>query len=182
MKVLGTVTGMRTKKLKQPVRHLRLLKPHRSAGEFSFSKISSESKTEEIERLLGSPSDLNIPKELIPFISKRIHEVGSLRLLLNQCLRKRSLVYSIQFHQPKNKVSYQKQRLGLVRYSFRPYAEDWAELKKLAVSHGVSMCRMFIKILELDLYPEPRYAEILILEKLKKESSFDSNAALKTGT
>ncbi|WP_025178380.1 DUF1564 family protein, partial [Leptospira kirschneri] len=61
------------------------------------------------------------------------------------------------------------QKLELQRYSFRPFENDWIELKRLAFLHGVSMCKMFvILLLETDLYPESRYAENPILDEFKE--------------
>lgn len=132
---------------------MRLLKPNRSADDISFSKIPSDLRFDEVDKKLGSPSDLNIPEELVPFISKLIQETGSLRLLLSQCLRKKTLIYLVELHTPKIKVCYQKQRLGLIRYSFRPYAKDWIKLKELASAHRVSMCKMFVELLEMEFFP-----------------------------
>ncbi|MBM9576498.1 DUF1564 family protein, partial [Leptospira sp. 201903070] len=144
---------MRTKKEKQPFRHLRLLKPHRKSKDLSSEKESFVFDSKGVRKKIGSPSDLNIPKELIPFLERRIHEAGSLRILLNQCLQKKTLLVLIQFHFPRNKVGYQRQKLRLNRFSFRPFEEDWVELRRLSFFHGVSMCRMFVKLLELEFVP-----------------------------
>ncbi|AOP36074.1 hypothetical protein A0128_13330 [Leptospira tipperaryensis] len=144
---------MRTKKEKQPVRHLRLLKPHRSSKDLSLEKESSVFKPEGTLKKIGSPSDLNVPEELIPYLKKRIRGAGSLRILLNQSLKKKILLTLIQFHFPKDKIGYQKQKLGLVRFSFRPFEADWIELRRLSTFHGISMCRMFVKLLELEFVP-----------------------------
>ncbi|PJZ52038.1 DUF1564 family protein [Leptospira adleri] len=150
---------MRTKKEKQPVRHLRLLKPHRFSKDLSSEKESVVFETEGILKKLGSPSDLNVPEELVPYLEERIQKAGgSLRILLNQCLRKKSLLVSIQFHFPRKKIGYQKQKLRLVRFSFRPFDEDWIELRRLSFFHGISMCRMFVKLLEMEFYPISEYA------------------------
>lgn len=168
---------MRTKKEKQPVRHLRLLKPHRFSKDLSRAKESVVFESEGILKKLGSPSDLNVPEELVPYLEKRIQKAGSLRILLNQCLRKRSLLVLIQFHFPRKKIGYQKQKLRLVRFSFRPFDEDWVELKRLSFFHGISMCRMFVKLLEMEFYPISKFAS--------KSISDDENLSLpelKTGT
>ncbi len=144
---------MRTKKEKQPVRHLRLLKPHRLSKNLSIEKDFTVSKSGGDPKKIGSPSDLNVPEELIPYLEKRIQKAGSLRILLNQCLRKKTFLGLIQFHFPRKKIGYQKQKLQLVRFSFRPFEEDWIELKRLSFFHGISMCRMFVKLLEMEFVP-----------------------------
>ncbi|EMO64711.1 hypothetical protein LEP1GSC133_2954 [Leptospira borgpetersenii serovar Pomona str. 200901868] len=45
---------------------------------------------------LGSPADFNIPKGLVPYLNRKIHDVGSLRLLLNQCIYKNGICYRFQ--------------------------------------------------------------------------------------
>ncbi|TGK19110.1 DUF1564 family protein [Leptospira stimsonii] len=144
---------MRTKKEKQPVRHLRLLKPHRLSKDLSNEKDFIVSKSGGVTKKIGSPSDLNVPEELIPYLEKRIQKAGSLRILLNQCLRKKTFLGLIQFHFPRKKIGYQKQKLQLVRFSFRPFEDDWIELKRLSFFHGISMCRMFVKLLEMESFP-----------------------------
>ncbi|WP_147456696.1 DUF1564 family protein [Leptospira stimsonii] len=144
---------MRTKKEKQPVRHLRLLKPHRLSKNLSIEKDFTVSKSGGDTKKIGSPSDLNVPEELIPYLEKRIQKAGSLRILLNQCLRRKTFLGLIQFHFPRKKIGYQKQKLQLVRFSFRPFEEDWIELKRLSFFHGISMCRMFVKLLEMEFVP-----------------------------
>ncbi|MBM9500482.1 DUF1564 family protein [Leptospira sp. 201903071] len=173
---------MRTKKEKQPIRHLRLLKPHRSKKDLSSEKESFFFETGGFLKKIGSPSDLNVPKELIPYLEKRILAAGSLRMLLNQCLKKKTLLVLIQFHFPRNKIGYQKQRLRLIRFSFRPFEEDWIELKRLSFFHGISMCRMFVKLLEMDLYPESKFAENPFLEKSEVLLPPFPELRLKTGT
>lgn len=157
---------MKIKKSKQPFRHLKLLKPNR------FGKDRTEQKLRDLPKnlkKLGSPSDVNIPKELVSYLNKRIQRAGSLRLLLNQCIHQRPFLILVPKQTLRNKISYQKQKLELQRYSFRPFENDWIELKRLAFLHGVSMCKMFVTLLlETDFYPESRYAENLILDEFKE--------------
>lgn len=131
---------------------------------------------------LGSPSDLNVPKELVPYLDRRIRSAGSMRLLLNQCICNRSVLFLIQKQNAGEKISYQKQKLELQRYPFRPFEDDWVELRRLAFLHGVSMCRMFVRLLETDLYPESKFAENLVLEKLPPEVVTEPKLFEQTGT
>ncbi|WP_016761598.1 DUF1564 family protein [Leptospira kirschneri] len=144
---------MKIKKSKQPFRHLKLLKPNR------FGKDRTEQKLRDFPKnlkKLGAPSDVNIPKELVSYLNKRIQRAGSLRLLLNQCIHQRPFLILVPKQTLRNKISYQKQKLELQRYSFRPFENDWIELKRLAFLHGVSMCKMFvILLLETFLLPNP---------------------------
>ncbi|OAM85556.1 hypothetical protein A1343_03195, partial [Leptospira interrogans serovar Bataviae] len=113
---------------------------------------------------------------------KRIQKAGSLRLLLNQCIHKRPFLILVPKQTSRNKISYQEQKLELQRYSFRPFEDDWIELKRLSFLYGVSMCKMFVKLLlETDLYPESRYAENPILDKLEGDTG-DPTLIQKTGS
>ncbi|UOG38948.1 DUF1564 domain-containing protein [Leptospira noguchii] len=157
---------MKTKNSKQPFRHLKLLKPNRSGKDHIEQKHVDFPKN---LKKLGSPSDFNVPKELVFYLGKRILRAGSLRLLLNQCIHQRPLLMLVPKQTLRNKISYQKQKLELQRYSFRPFEDDWIELKRLAFLHKVSMCKMFVKLLlKTDLYPESRYAENPILDKIEE--------------
>ncbi|TGM01044.1 DUF1564 family protein [Leptospira barantonii] len=141
---------MNIKNLKKPVRHLRLLKPNRSGRNQSEPKNLMALDSQRNLKKLGSPSDLNVPKELVPYLDRRIRSAGSMRLLLNQCICNRSVLFLIQKQNAGEKISYQKQKLELQRYPFRPFEDDWIELRRLAFLHGVSMCRMFVRLLETE--------------------------------
>ncbi|WP_036095322.1 DUF1564 family protein [Leptospira weilii] len=173
---------MKIKKAKQTVRHLRLLKPNRSGKEQSDEKALLALDSQKNLKKLGSPADLNVPKELVPYLNKRIRMAGSLRLLLNQCIYRRSYLLLVQKNASKDKICYQKQKLELKRFPFRPFEDDWIELRKLAFFHRVSMCRMFVRLLETDLYPEAKYAENPILEKFQSFHSHNQGPIRKTGT
>lgn len=174
--------GMNIKNLKRPVRHLRLLKPNRSGRNQAEHKNQMALDSQKNLKKLGSPSDLNIPKELVPYLDRRIRSAGSMRLLLNQCVSNRSVLFLIQKQNSGERISYQKQRLELQRYPFRPFEDDWIELKRLALLHGVSMCRMFVKLLEMDLYPESKFAENPVLDELSADVQADSKSFQNTGT
>lgn len=45
---------------------------------------------------------------------------------------------------------YQKPRQSLQKVNFRPSGRDWGEFKTIARGCGVSMCRLFVALLELD--------------------------------
>ncbi|TGL76090.1 DUF1564 family protein [Leptospira yasudae] len=174
---------MNKNKPQQGVRHLRLLKPNRSGREHTKHKIDFDLDSRQNKRKLGSPSDLNIPKELVPYVSKRIQDAGgSLRLLLNQCVYKRPLLVPVQKQNVRDRVGYQKQRLELIRFPFRPFEEDWNELKRLASLYNVSMCRMFVRLLESDLPPNSAYATNFELEVIQTPPQPIINSLKKTGT
>ncbi|QDK22176.1 DUF1564 family protein [Leptospira weilii] len=144
---------MRTRKAKQPIRHLRLLKPSRSGRTQSDRKTILVLDSQRNLKKLGSPADLNIPKGLVPFLNRRIRDAGSLRLLLNQCIYKKWYLLSVPTQTQRDKIGYQKQKLELKRFPFRPFEDDWIELRRLALLYGVSMCRMFVKLLETEFFP-----------------------------
>ncbi|EKO07910.1 PF07600 domain protein [Leptospira interrogans str. C10069] len=50
----------------------------------------------------------------------------------------------------KRKTLYQETELELVRFSFRPNAADWAELRLVARYYGVSICNFFVMLLTFD--------------------------------
>lgn len=174
--------GMNIKNLKKPVRHLRLLKPNRSGRNVSEQKNLMALDSQRNLKKLGSPSDLNVPKELVPYLDKRIRSAGSMRLLLNQCIYKRSVLFLIQKQNTGEKILYQKQKLELQRYPFRPFEDDWIELRRLAFLHGVSMCRMFVRLLETDLYPESKFAENPVFETIPSEVIGEQKSHKNTGT
>lgn len=81
--------------------------------------------------------------------------MGSLRLLLNQCIYKNGICYRFQSKfQEIGLVIKTKARIETI--SFRPFEDDWIELRRLAFLHKVSMCKMFVKLLEREfLLPNP---------------------------
>ncbi|AXR60766.1 DUF1564 family protein [Leptospira mayottensis] len=144
---------MKTKKTKQPIRHLRLLKPSRSGRTPSDRGAILVLDSRRNLKKLGSPADLNIPKGLVPFLNRKIRDAGSLRLLLNQCIYKKWHLLLIPKQNQRDKIGYQKQKLELKRFPFRPFEDDWIELRRLAFLYRVSMCRMFVKLLETEFLP-----------------------------
>ncbi|EMJ51615.1 DUF1564 family protein [Leptospira santarosai] len=144
---------MKIKKTKQPIIHLRLLKPNRSGRTQSDRKTVLVLDSQKNLKKLGSPADLNVPQELVPYLNRRIRDAGSLRLLLNQCIYKKPYLLAVPKQTRKDKIGYQKQKLELKRFPFRPFEDDWIELRRLAFLHRVSMCRMFVKLLEAEFVP-----------------------------
>ncbi|EMO23473.1 hypothetical protein LEP1GSC168_0873 [Leptospira santarosai str. HAI134] len=128
---------MKIKKTKQPIIHLRLLKPNRSGRTQSDRKTVLVLDSQKNLKKLGSPADLNVPQELVPYLNRRTRE---------QCV-------SGSKANSKDKIGYQKQKLELKRFPFRPFEDDWIELRRLAFLHRVSMCRMFVKLLEAEFVP-----------------------------
>ncbi|TGL31577.1 DUF1564 family protein [Leptospira koniambonensis] len=89
-----------------------------------------------------------------PHLAKYVRKQG-----INYLLRKALSSQRRSFHSNKriNSVSiYTKYQNTLggskekkyIKFNFRPKAEDWTQLRSLAISHGVSMCYLFVMLLE----------------------------------
>ncbi|MBM9500483.1 DUF1564 family protein [Leptospira sp. 201903071] len=117
----------------------------------SLSKKGSfESKAEsKIKR--ASSSDLWIPKRFVPTLNRRIAKFGSLKNFLSIILSKnRSKFHSMFAFSKSEKTIYQSTNLNLIRFSFRPDSSDWAELRVVARYYGLSICNLFIMLLQID--------------------------------
>ncbi|EPG51797.1 DUF1564 family protein [Leptospira kirschneri] len=124
-------------------RHIRNL-----SNEQKNSKLITDKKSI-LKR--NSPSDLWIPRVKIPHLTKRISQFKSLKCMLHFLLKKnRHRLHSPFAHSQKEKTLYQETELELVRFSFRPNAADWAELRLAARYYGVSICNFFVMLLTFD--------------------------------
>ncbi|EPG72742.1 hypothetical protein LEP1GSC058_1041 [Leptospira fainei serovar Hurstbridge str. BUT 6] len=48
------------------------------------------------------------------------------------------------------RVTFQDRGLNLIRYSYRPFEEDYQELKTLSLAHGVSINFLIVYLIEMD--------------------------------
>ncbi|MBW0435755.1 DUF1564 family protein [Leptospira yasudae] len=119
----------------------------------SESKVNRHSNrtTKLIFTKRESSSDLWIPKRTISNLKQKIAKHGSLKRVLSFLLNNnRNRLASFLVPSRKEKTSYQKANLDLVRFSLRPDASDWAELRLLARYYGISICQFFVILLDLD--------------------------------
>ncbi|MCG6168655.1 DUF1564 domain-containing protein [Leptospira sp. FAT2] len=117
------------------------------------SKINRNSNkaTKLIFTKRGSSSDLWIPKLKISNLKQKIAKYGSLKSVLTFLLNNnRNRLASFLEPSRQEKTCYQKANLDLVRFSLRPEASDWAELRLLARYYGISICHFFVILLDLD--------------------------------
>ncbi|RHX77401.1 DUF1564 family protein [Leptospira yasudae] len=125
--------------------HIRRLK--------SESKINRNSSktTKLIFTKRESSSDLWIPKRKIANLKQKIVKYGSLKRALTFLLNNnRNRLASFLEPSRTEKTCYQKANLDLVRFSLRPEASDWAELRLLARYYGISICHFFVILLDMD--------------------------------
>lgn len=63
-----------------------------------------------------------------------------------------------------------------IKFNFRPRSEDWTQLRSLAISHGVSMCYLFVLLLEEYKSKGFSNSEKIIWQvKAAIHANFDSN-------
>ncbi|PNV76949.1 hypothetical protein BES34_001360 [Leptospira inadai serovar Lyme] len=48
------------------------------------------------------------------------------------------------------RITFQDRGLNLIRYSYRPFEEDYQELKTLSLAHGVSINLLIVYLIEMD--------------------------------
>ncbi|TGK33689.1 DUF1564 family protein [Leptospira gomenensis] len=159
---------------------LRLLKPNRSQGkQFPLGDFfTPEPKLD--RRHLGPSCDLYVPEDLIEQLDEMISRIGSIRVVLHNCLEKNRSHSRILLHSLPSKISYQERHLKSKRFPFRPFAGDWSELRKISMYHGVSMCKMFATMLESELYPRIEHAANSLPSEMEDEFSefpFDKRGA-----
>ncbi|EKR52533.1 DUF1564 family protein [Leptospira interrogans] len=125
--------------------HIRNLRNEQKKSKFITDKKSIS------KRKRDSPSDLWIPRVKIPHLTRRISQFKSLKCTLHFLLKKnRNRLHSLFAQPEKEKTLYQETELELVRFSFRPNAADWVELRLVARYYGVSICNFFVMLLTFD--------------------------------
>ena len=96
---------------------------------------------------------LLIPDFLFPLYEELRNQHGNLKKF-SRFLLKRYYQYKRQFIFAKGlnaTINYQENGLNLHREDFRPFEQDWVELKLLAASHNLSICAFFVLLLRLEL-------------------------------
>ncbi|MCE9501193.1 MAG: DUF1564 domain-containing protein, partial [Leptospira sp.] len=88
---------------------------------------------------------------MVFFIGKK-KEFKSVRRYFSYLLTKYRLLNASGKHEIslKDKTQYQDQDTGLQKVNFRPDPADWSELRVIANSYGISMCKLFSRLLLLD--------------------------------
>ncbi|MBW0433491.1 DUF1564 family protein [Leptospira yasudae] len=97
-------------------------------------------------------ADVYIPTKFYSYALKKIHQNRNLANYLKNLLQ--SYKFEILKNQKPHKrerVSYQSKSLGLMRISFRPNEQDWAELRTLGRYLGTSMCKTFVLLMALEM-------------------------------
>ncbi|EIE01166.1 DUF1564 family protein [Leptospira licerasiae] len=113
----------------------------------SFSRnISLENKIPKKRKV----STLLIPPHLAKYVRKQ-----GINYLLKKALagQLRSFHSSRRINSQSIYTKYQNIRgrskeNRYIKFNFRPKSEDWTQLRSLAISHGVSMCYLFVLLLE----------------------------------
>lgn len=96
-------------------------------------------------------ADFYVPIELYSYVIQRIREEKSLTFYLKKLLKDhRFEILRNQEPHRKERTSYQSKFQGLVRISFRPNESDWAELRSVSRYLGISMCKIFILLMNLE--------------------------------
>ncbi|TGK19111.1 DUF1564 family protein [Leptospira stimsonii] len=120
--------------------HIRPLSNNRGS-----KGIGKNSKSKRV-----STSDLLIPKRHLKSLQRKILKFGSLKKFLHfLLLTNRSKFRSLCIIPKNEKTLYQSINQDLVRFSFRPDSADWAELRVLARYYGLSICNLFVILLEI---------------------------------
>ncbi|MBM9502548.1 DUF1564 family protein [Leptospira sp. 201903071] len=121
----------------------------------------------------AGPSDLLLPKHLEGFLRIKIRKHGNLKNYFHYLIvrfQKRSL-FSKFPDTAFRKTLYQSKKQNLIRFSFRPDHQDWYEAKLSSFYFGISICKFFSRLVDLDrdedLPISNRGTEILKLEKEK---------------
>ncbi|MGJ4753379.1 DUF1564 family protein [Leptospira kmetyi] len=96
-------------------------------------------------------ADFYVPIELYSYVIKRIRRERNLAFYLKKLLKDHRLeILRNQEPHKKERTSYQMKFQGLIRLSFRPNENDWAELRSIARYLGVSMCKAFVLLTNLE--------------------------------
>ncbi|WP_061249538.1 DUF1564 family protein [Leptospira alstonii] len=98
------------------------------------------------------PSDLLVPTHLDTFIRKQIKRHKNLKNYFHYLMlkfQKRNL-FSKFPDTAFRKTLYQSKYQRLIRYSFRPDHQDWYEAKFAGFYFGISVCKLFSRLVDLD--------------------------------
>ena len=110
-------------------------------------------KQKSIQGNLRWNSTILVPKILCSIYYKLEKRHGDTREILAYLLRKYQTDQTIIFR--NNDIaaclSYQEKGLNLRRIHFRPYETDWIKLRLMAFSLNMSMCALFVMLLQLEM-------------------------------
>ncbi|TGL74813.1 DUF1564 family protein [Leptospira yasudae] len=101
----------------------------------------------------SGPSDLLIPLYLESHVLKQIRKHKNLRNYFHFLIVKfqKKNLFSKFSDTAFRKTLYQSKHLQLIRYSFRPDHQDWYEAKFAGFYFGISVCRFFSRLVDLDI-------------------------------
>ncbi|UML79183.1 DUF1564 family protein [Leptospira kirschneri] len=112
----------------------------------NFTEFKGKSKKD------FGPSDLLVPLHLESYLYKQIKKHKNLKNYFHYLIlkfQKRNL--SSKFPDTAfRKTLYQSKNQQLIRYSFRPDHQDWYEAKFIGFYFGLSVCRLFSRLVDLD--------------------------------
>ena len=98
-------------------------------------------------------STLLIPEFIYPFYIKLFNKHKNLHSLLNHLLEKyqsdKLPIYRLR--DISSCLVYQEKELKLHREDFRPHESDWVKLRLFAFSLNMSMCALFVLLLQLEI-------------------------------
>ncbi|MBM9579678.1 DUF1564 family protein [Leptospira sp. 201903070] len=121
----------------------------------------------------ANPSDLLLPKHLEGFLRIKIRKHGNLKNYFHYLIlkfQKRNLFSNFP-DTAFRKTLYQSKKQNLIRLSFRPDHQDWYEAKLSSFYFGISICKLFSRLVDLDREEDVpisnRKLEILKMEKEK---------------
>lgn len=117
------------------------------------------------------PSDLLLPKHLEGYLKKKIKKHGNLKNYFHYVMIKfqKKNLFSKFPDAAFRKTLYQSKKQNLIRFSFRPDHQDWYEAKLASFYFGISICKLFSRLVdndrEEDLPLENQKIEILRMER-----------------
>ncbi|MBM9576846.1 DUF1564 family protein [Leptospira sp. 201903070] len=115
------------------------------------NKFSHERKLRDTRRLGSFTADLYVPFQLYSYTLERIGKNKSLSAYLDVLLKEyKTQILQEQRPHFSERTSYQRKAQNLKRLSFRPKEGDWAELRSIARYLGISMCKTFVLLLEME--------------------------------
>ncbi len=109
-----------------------------------------------------APSDLLIPAHLNQFIQIQIKKHKNLKNYFHYLIlkfQKRNLFYKFT-DTAFRKTLYQSKNLQLIRYSFRPDHQDWYEAKFAGFYFGISVCKFFSRLIDLDRKEDSQFKNL----------------------
>ncbi|AOP34995.1 hypothetical protein A0128_14745 [Leptospira tipperaryensis] len=120
----------------------------------------------------AGPSDLLLPKHLEEFLRIKLRKHGNLKNYFHYLIVKfqKKNLFSKFPDTAFRKTLYQSKRQNLIRISFRPDHQDWYEAKLAGFYFGVSICKLFSRLVDTDRdegFPIPNWKTAIL--KLERE-------------